>query len=149
MADPPVYDQRTFLFGLAVASWNPEERMQEGDIIAILPEHQVLGQKEKNLWMWVNFTNVPWNQELTIPMFTDDDDEEVAIGVNTIYKRRYRISFDDLNSIKPFDIAAVRDINVQHQPFIQSDEDDGTFLFTYPAIDVSGLIWDKKFTRYL
>jgi len=142
------------------------ERAREGDIIEIRKPIGQIGRLEAAhiLWLLIEGLDTGEMAKLKERFFEGPDTE-----ASPVYeKRRFCIPFDRLKQVVPsIDVNRIRDRADKYQPFLPVDLDWPYYRFATegynvhgwqylpagiiarPPLDVHGLVFDKKATRYL
>ncbi len=134
---------------------NGNERIQEGDIVAVRKPNISIGRKEANIYLWLRLEGLEENEMARLADCLYEPNElNVESGVptgNRYDKRRYCIPFDRLKEVYPaFNMEKARDPDVVYQPFLGIDENDLFYFLTEePPFSVSGLVFDKQTGEYL
>ncbi len=134
------------------------ERGQEGDIIGFCKiGRPAIGLSEAHEFLWLHLDGLDdlrfdrLKDPLTDPLVTD------SVDFIQYDKRRYCVPFDRLKVVAPFiDLARVRDVDDDYQPFLNIDKDDDQplkyqhYILTTPrSLRIEGLVFDKALGKFL
>ena len=141
------------------------ERVKEGDIIAIREPLGYIGKSEAAQFLWLLIEGLDISDMFHFKdSFTEGDGQDAP----RYEKRQYCIPLKRLKEVAPFvDLNRVRDGGDKYQPFLPVDLDVPYYRFgteshsihglmhlpagliARPPLDVHGLVFNKKTTRFV
>jgi len=134
------------------------ERATEGDIVAMRNLHHGIGFAEMANYLWLRLegldrTDMDFLSTVGVEP-PDAMDRLEEIDHSTILftdKKRFSIPLARLKLVAPWiDLDRVRDPDDIYQPFIQVDEETGSYIRgTREPLSVHGLVFDKTLGSFL
>ena len=130
---------------ILVKDYPESHRANEGDIITVRVPRGCIGRKERSSFLWVHIDGL-----------TSDDrhlkgcDRVNETDKSVRAKRRYSVPLDRLKAVVPtLDLARVRDLNDEYQPFLTIDARTGDCKLVGTPLNMAGLVYDKLMGTYI